>query len=176
MPSDSAWSSTQGKPVCSAEAVLQERQNEWMTTSPYAQSPDTFWLILPSGVEGLTAAPFDTAHGLTDEILGFFEGTMIGRCRSSVLENRIVINLTPTLSKRREYPWPTLSALHSALTRLLSSGVPYELGCEQDVDQAPVQHLEDGTSASLALAAVIEYCAGSRSDCPSFHYAQGRLP
>lgn len=142
-----------------------------MSTRPYARSPDTFWLILGSDVDGLTSAPYETQYGPTDEVLSFYGGTLIGRLREVSAEGRTVIDLTPTLTEHRQYPWPTLPAFRSALSGLLDSGTAFELGCEQDADQAPVERLSGAEMVSRALADVLQFCAGQRNACPNFRYA-----
>ena len=144
-----------------------------MSTRPYSRSPDTFCLILGGEVDGLTSAPFETPYGPTDEVLSFYQGTLIGRRWEDAPAGQTVINLTPTLARNRQYPWPTLPVFHSALSTLLSSATAFELRCERDADQAPVERLSDAEVASRALSDVLEFCAGQRNECPNFRYAAG---
>lgn len=144
-----------------------------MSTRPYARSPDTFWLVLGEDVDGLTWEPFETVYGPSDEVLGFYDGTLIGRRYEGASDGRTVVELTPALTRDREYPWPTLTAFQAALSTLLVAGTALELGCERDADQAPVEFLSDAGAASGALSDVLGFCAGQRDDCPSFRYAVG---
>jgi hypothetical protein len=145
-----------------------------MNSLEYARAPDSFWATLPSKAVGVTFAPFETSFGPTDEELCFYRSVLIGRTASEDLQGSVTIRLTPTLDPTRQYPWPALDELLNALEELLRADVLVGLGCEADIDQAPVMAIKDAASAARLLGEALEFCAGTRAACPSFRYDAAR--
>jgi hypothetical protein len=149
---------------------------------PFFTCPDVFELTIPTNLENMRLEYFEAAWGVTDELLCYFNGFLIGQVFSddspgylglgyfkSHGTKAIQIRLLPRLNKQRNYSWANHQEFANALIQLLSMPIPWVLHCEYDCDTRPVQQIENNLSMTiLELEKTLEYCAGESFDCPSF--------
>jgi hypothetical protein len=149
---------------------------------PFFTCPDVFELTIPASLENVKLEYFESDWGVTDELLCFFNDTLIGQVFSGVGAGHFGINyfnshdvkatqilLLPELNRQRNYDWANRQEFANALIQLLSMPISWVLHC----DQRPVQKIENNLSITiLELQKTLEYCAGESSDCPSFMATQ----
>lgn len=138
-----------------------------MPNSSLVRAPDIFCIQLPAEAEGVRLAAFESAWGVTDEILCYWQGILIGELVQGRRER--FVNLLPKLDARRGYAWPTVDAFALSLQDLLRQ-IPAAIWCEWDADQGPVESIDRLDDLIDRIRSVVAYCEGSRGSCPSFSY------
>ena len=146
-----------------------------MRAPPYCNEPDVFELALPRSARNLQIAPFESEWGQTDELLCYYNKTLIGLLAPQVSDPNFLgadtnfIFLLPKLDTQRSYVWPERVEYENALSQLLSSQKVWHLRCEHDCDQSPIERLCTGQERlKNALHQAHSYCAGEPVLCPSF--------
>lgn len=143
---------------------------------PFHTSPQVFELTIPGNLENLKFEYFESDYGLTDELLCYFNNILIGRVLADariLVSNSRSLYLLPALEQTRKYSWSNRQEFTQALVKLLSQPISWILHCEFDVDQRPVQKIENDLSTTiLELEKALEYCARESFDCPSFIASQ----
>ena len=140
-----------------------------MISNPFSAAPDVLHIELEVNMPGITVENFESAWGVTDEKLAFFENSLIGRIESVKGDSRLLIELLPKLDAKRSYPWPSKEAFENTVVQLLLSLHSWVLRCERDADQYPVTHISNDREGAIAqLRAALAYCARERTECPSF--------
>jgi len=119
--------------------------------------------------------PYMTPFGQSDEMLCYFDGTLIGSVVVRPNADALVVDLLPKLDKYRSYPWPTIEQFERALLGLLRECEGWSLQAERDTDQVSVPLLCNRASLSAELATLLRYCVGATLDCPTFRADGGKL-
>jgi len=136
-----------------------------MSQCPFVKAPNTFFLTCQQVHGIVNIAPYESPWGMTDEMLCFVDGVLIGR----QMENYpVIISLAPTLDRKRDYPWPTAIALLDALDVVLRKVQGWRLRCEQDCDQAPVEEIHSRSRLRLLLAQTVDTCTSDIGEIPNF--------
>jgi hypothetical protein len=149
---------------------------------PFVTYPDVFELTIPTNLENVRFEYFESDWGVTDELLCFFNDTLIGQVFSDVGAGHFGINyfnshdvkanqilLLPNLNRERHYVWATRQEFANALIQLLSMPISWVLHCEYSCDTRPIQQIENNPSMTiLELEKTLEYCASESFDCPTF--------
>ncbi len=140
-----------------------------MISNPFPAAPDVLHIELEANTPGLVIRNFESAWGVTEEKLVFFENSLIGLVENVKGASSILIELLPKLDATRSYPWPSKEAFENAVVRLMLSPCSWLLRCESDADQCRVMHISDDRKGAIAqLRAALAYCARERDECPNF--------
>jgi hypothetical protein len=140
-----------------------------MNSSPFARSPDSFWLKLQQRPAGFEVRPFESPFGETDEALCYFMGTLVGLTHNQGTSSELLVSLLPTLDAKRAYLWPSAEQFEIALASLLDQARGWSLTSERDTDQEHVRVLDSRTALRRELSKVIAFCKGAAAACPTFH-------
>jgi hypothetical protein len=131
-----------------------------MRQFPFSRAPDSFFFMLPSSGSGISVRAFESPWGITDEMLCYADGVLVGRLatNSREPEDRIVIDLLPRLDPRRQYDWPSSEEFCQTLLALILSVPGASVHCERDTEQEPVPRVfsEDGLVESVKN--VLAFC------------------
>jgi hypothetical protein len=136
-----------------------------MNNSPFVRGPDSFALGLSRPPGGLTIAPFESAWGMTEEMLCTFRGVLIG---TLVKDQPLVISLTPALDRQRAYDWPSGQAFLNGMLALLSDTSGWWVRCERDVDQEVPCQVTDMHQLRALMAQVVDICCTGIGVLPTF--------
>ncbi|MES2824489.1 MAG: hypothetical protein V4732_12860 [Pseudomonadota bacterium] len=146
----------------------------------FLQSPDIFELAIPENMKGISILPFESEWGVTDELLCYYENTLIGLVATKIAkpyylgQKTLFIYLLPKTDRRRNYPRPSYSDFLSALTSLLNEGLVWDLHCEYDCEQYPVVNIEENLPETIKeLESALLYSAGNTQVCPTFCAKRG---
>ncbi len=145
-----------------------------MNHSPYSTSPDALDLTIPIAAQDITYRYFESEWGMTDELLCYYLGTLIGIVVRGAdpafsRNDTITIHLLPKLNARREYEWPSHAEFTTAIRSLLERPISWSLWCERDCDQYPVEVIEDDVPCAFGeLEKALRYSLGEPYECPSF--------
>jgi hypothetical protein len=130
---------------------------------------------MPGNMSSVDYKFYQSQFGVTDEELCYFNGILIGivihKENDSLFskETTIYISLLPKLNSSRSYDWPTLDEFKRALHSLLSGISTWQLRCEYDCDQYPVEIIKNDVKKLLSeFDKVIDYCLGEGRECPNF--------
>ena len=136
-----------------------------MNKSPFARGPDCFVLGLSRSPDGLVIAPFESAWGMTEEMLCTFRGVLVGRL---VKDQPLVISLTPALDPQRAYDWPSGQAFLEGVLVLLSDTGGWWVRCERDADQEEPRRVTDMQQLRALMAQVVDICSTGIGVLPTF--------
>lgn len=141
-------------------------------SSPFAFSPDSFWLRVPAQEENISARPFVTSFGETDELLCYLGEVLLGKLMMHGEGLGKAISLLPTLDRNRAYPWPTSEMFLKALLHVLRCEPDVVLSCQRDTDQDEILQLSEYDEVATVLSQVIEFSRDGIGACPTFLYQQ----
>jgi hypothetical protein len=133
--------------------------------SPFAYRPDAFVLRVSKPGNRTLVKPLETAWGNTDELLCWYAGAFVGQVVSRA---PLQIALAPVLDARRPYPWTDAAAFLQALTEMLAESEDWEIRCERDTDQSPLETIDCLDQLNAALTETVERCATGRESLRSF--------
>lgn len=146
----------------------------------FSQEPDIFELAVPEGMKGISIRPFETEWGVTDELLCYYENTLIGLVENKIAQpnflglKTMLVYLLPKADRNRAYALPTFSEFSKALNRLLSENAIWNLRCEYDCEQYPVVKIENNISETIKeLESALLYSIGKVQSCPTFNARNG---
>lgn len=152
-----------------------------MNSSPFLLSPDAFLLAVPELSNQLTYSPYESAWGVTDEVLCYCNGVLLGQKVSTTdWENYLGvptrwIQLLPKLDHHRELALPSLDSFENALLSYLQKENAWAIRCEKDCDQVKLENIVDDFSRTKDLIGkVLIYCTGGSHECPSFQTQRAR--
>ena len=141
----------------------------------FSQEPDIFELALPENTKHVSIMPFDSEWGVTDELLCYYQNTLIGLVATKIAqpyflgEKTIFIYLLPKLDRKRNYAFPTASEFLSAITNLLTESPIWNLRCEYDCDQYPVVEIQENLPETIkGIESALQYSANEVRECPTF--------
>jgi hypothetical protein len=147
-----------------------------MKSSIFTHAPDLLYLAIPIGLPSVQFSYFETDWGVTDEMLCYYNGVLIGQLIEHIASHPHLgvdtqsINMLPKLDRHRNYSWPSVSEYQKTIESLLSTNSFWNLYCEYDCEQNSVMHIENNLAKSLEmLQQVLLYCIGEGGECPSFH-------
>lgn len=148
-----------------------------MSAKPYVQAPDSFWLQVRETPPGLEVRPFESLVGVTDELLCYYQGALVGLVQPRSKGEGLLVNLLPKLDAKREYSWPSAEKFERSLANLLKDARLWNLVCEQDCEQRSVPELRDLSAILEELASVYSYCKGGacQGSCRLIYAAKGCL-
>ncbi|WP_353325037.1 hypothetical protein [Chitiniphilus shinanonensis] len=148
--------------------------------APFLNSPDVFHLAVPAQSNLLTYSLFESAWGVTDEMLCHFKGILLGeKVRVAGWENYLGgpthwIQLLPKLDRYRDFDWPTLDSYKGALLSYFQEESTWAIWCERDCDQIGIEKIyNDFFRAECLVDAALAYCVGGNLECPTFIAQQG---
>ena len=139
-----------------------------METTPFRYSPDSFWISLAQRPAGFELRLHATPFGPSDEMLCYFDGTLIGLVVDQGGANGLRVSLLPKLDGNRPYAWPTAEQFQKALCGLLHLTTGWSLRSERDTDQIPVPVLRSKEVLREELSVLVQYCLGAAVACPTF--------
>jgi hypothetical protein len=152
--------------------------------NPYKNKPDIFYLVIHEellqhfDVRKIKYPPW----GKSEEDLCYFGEVLVGSISGKVSDSkvyfeglnvthrdRVAIKLTPVLNGDGALNCPAYSAFSKALSDFLTRGKKWDLICEADCEQHPVEEVPNAQIAIEAkLAEVGRFCEGSTYRCPTF--------
>lgn len=144
-----------------------------MTTPLFANVPDVCWLMLPHRPVGLELCYYETPFGQSDELLCYFEGTLLGLVVNQTAGSDLLISLLPKFNQHRLYAWPKAEQFRVSLSKLLDLASDWRLRVEHDADQSPVSVIQSLGELDSCLSDLVQYCIGVRSICPNFQAYEG---
>jgi hypothetical protein len=143
-----------------------------MREFPFQRRPDSFYLTVPKSDSRVDLRAFESPFGVTDEILCFFDGVLLGQLAiGAVPDNLLFVNLATQLDPRRRYDWPSGEDFHRILIAIILTVPGAYLHCERDTDQEPLPRIENQDEVVEAVGRVVTYCLeGGVFPCPTFCY------
>ncbi len=145
----------------------------------YINKPDVLELVVSREfLDKLSIKRIDYPFGESNEEYCYFNEVLIGVISGNAemgkayyeglntpYEGRVVVKLTPMLSKNEYLICPSYEVFNSALISLLNVANDFVLICEADCDQNNVQENPD---ISKVLNQLQGFCEGEHYDCPTF--------
>ncbi|WP_338846318.1 hypothetical protein V8J88_21480 [Massilia sp. W12] len=152
-----------------------------MNSSPFLLSPDAFLLAVPELSTLLTYSPYESAWGVTDEVLCYFNCVLLGQEVSATGWESYLgvptrwIQLLPKLDHHREFAWPSLDSFENTLLIYLQKESTWAIRCEKDCDQVKIESVVNNFPRTKSLIGeVVVYCTGGGHECPTFQAQQSR--
>ncbi len=146
-----------------------------MTNKMFHTSPDIFELRIPETMQGVSIKPFESDWGTTDELLCYYEGTLVGLVAEKIKNSLFLgvpttfVYLLPKLDQSRNYNWPSEIAFKQAVEELMKKNVLWCLHCEYDCDQRSIELIENNIESTFnAFQSALSYCLGHNFECPTF--------
>ena len=147
----------------------------------YSDRPDVFELVVGERfLSKISIKHLDYPFGRSEEEYCYFNDVLIGEIsgKAEVSKNyyeglktsykgRIVISLTPMITKNEYLVCPEYEDFNQALSSLLKAASDYVLICEADCEQHKVK---ESPNLVKVLGELAGFCKGEHYDCPTFIY------
>jgi hypothetical protein len=145
----------------------------------YKNKPDVLELIVTNNfLDKLSIRRIEYSFGESNDEYCYFNDVLIGEISGNAeqakayyeglkthYKGRVVIILTPMISKNDYILCPEYDDFNSVLTSLLNISDDYVFICEADCEQNEV---EERPNLEKVLAQLQGFCKGEHYDCPTF--------